>query len=61
MFVGPLALFGSEFGSGTLGVYDDQTSSWWHVCASGFDMIDAEIACKQMGFGFIFNGKSDYL
>lgn len=55
-FAGPVALFGDEFASGSLQIYDDQRGVWGSVCSAGFDLIDANIACHQMGFGDAYSG-----
>ena len=53
-----MALFGDDFASGSLQIYDDQRGQWGTVCSVNFDTADANVACHQMGFGDVYTSMS---
>ena len=47
---GDVCLVGGNSSCGELLVYSSQ--EWSSVCREGFDYIEAQLACKQLGFPF---------
>ena len=38
------------YGEGYLEVYDNLREDWGRICPANWDMSDANVACKQLGF-----------